>query len=118
MLRMRSDAELTQRLQLEDSQSWACVGMADLTLKRVTLKRDPNAHSRIRYCIHGLNYFSNLGIKLIFGAFYGTYFPSFEFVYKDSAKPLKHHDLGRSNFRIRKDVREGTLEVPVVIFYE
>ena len=34
MLRMRNDAELTQRLQLEDLQSWACVGMADLTLKR------------------------------------------------------------------------------------
>jgi len=33
MLRMRIDAELTQRLQLEDSHSWACVGMADLTLK-------------------------------------------------------------------------------------
>jgi len=35
MLRMRSDAELTQILLLEDSHSWACVGMADLTLKRM-----------------------------------------------------------------------------------
>ena len=31
---MRIDAELTQRLQLWDSHSWACVGIADLTLKR------------------------------------------------------------------------------------
>ena len=35
MLRMRIDAELTQQLQLGDSHSWACVGMADLTLKRI-----------------------------------------------------------------------------------
>ena len=33
MLRMRIDAELTQRVQIGDSHSWACVGMADLTLK-------------------------------------------------------------------------------------
>ena len=38
MQRMRIDAELTQRLQLWDSHSWACVGIADLTLKR-SLKR-------------------------------------------------------------------------------
>jgi len=34
MLRMRIDAELTRRLQLGDSYSWVCVGMADLTLER------------------------------------------------------------------------------------
>lgn len=34
MLRMRIDAELTLRVQIGDSHSWACVGMADLTLNR------------------------------------------------------------------------------------
>ena len=34
MLLMRIDAQLTQRLQLGGSHSWACVGMADLTLNR------------------------------------------------------------------------------------
>lgn len=38
MLRMHFDFELTQRLQLGDSYSWACVGMADLPLKPLTLE--------------------------------------------------------------------------------
>ena len=39
MLRMRIDAELTLRVQIGDSHSWACVGMADLTLKPETAPR-------------------------------------------------------------------------------
>jgi hypothetical protein len=39
MLRMRINAELTQRLQLWDSHSWACVGIADLTLKRAQTRQ-------------------------------------------------------------------------------